>query len=370
MNLLCPHCQKMVTVPEEKAGESMNCPSCHEAFTVPSLPQAPALTPILADLPEDIPLSPELFILDPPPKTTAAAPSDPDHEEGVYRIVPEPPKPAPPPPAPRREKNSNPPPAATPRAPQPSAGKAPATGLSAQPKPPPPPPPAGYTHASLHQVNPRAIPWIAPVALGVAFLLFFFPWTGLYPGGHALYTERGYQTIFGFYGSSELGEKALGEAKPFESVSSNGLLMFPFIVLIVAGLALSFEPVVSPHTTWKLPPALAQVWPWRLAILAGVTGVAFLFLLIQLAAGFGLENAVTATVNKNMESQIANAKTAEERDVVDIKRGLRIDQFHIERTVWLWLEVLALLAALAGIGLEFWLERRGSRPLPQLELRW
>src|SRR5687768_14690596 len=38
MNLLCPNCQKMLTVPEQYAGQLMKCPLCAGTFTVPNVP--------------------------------------------------------------------------------------------------------------------------------------------------------------------------------------------------------------------------------------------------------------------------------------------------------------------------------------------
>src|SRR5207302_4393185 len=43
MNLLCPNCQKMLTVPEQFAGQLMKCPLCSGTFTVPVLPQPSAV---------------------------------------------------------------------------------------------------------------------------------------------------------------------------------------------------------------------------------------------------------------------------------------------------------------------------------------
>ena len=40
MNLLCPNCQKMLTVPEQYAGQLMKCPLCNGTFTVPALPSS------------------------------------------------------------------------------------------------------------------------------------------------------------------------------------------------------------------------------------------------------------------------------------------------------------------------------------------
>ena len=38
MNLLCPNCQKMLTVAEQFAGQTMKCPNCAGTFTVPAPP--------------------------------------------------------------------------------------------------------------------------------------------------------------------------------------------------------------------------------------------------------------------------------------------------------------------------------------------
>ncbi len=70
MNLLCPNCQKMLTVPEQYAGQMMKCPLCAGTFTVPGLPAAAAPPP-------------------PPPVETIPFQSD-----------PMPPPPPPPPPTP------------------------------------------------------------------------------------------------------------------------------------------------------------------------------------------------------------------------------------------------------------------------------
>src|SRR5881394_1275726 len=61
MNLLCPNCQKTLTVPEQFAGQLMKCPLCSGTFTVPALPSggdpvpapaAPDPTPAFSPLPE------------------------------------------------------------------------------------------------------------------------------------------------------------------------------------------------------------------------------------------------------------------------------------------------------------------------------
>src|SRR5436853_1809910 len=83
MNLVCPHCQKLVTVPDENAGQMASCPACKEKFVVPSLAQTSVLPPMQLDLPVDISLTPE-----PPPAESAKLQpaTHAEHEEPFYKV--------------------------------------------------------------------------------------------------------------------------------------------------------------------------------------------------------------------------------------------------------------------------------------------
>src|SRR6516164_4687182 len=85
MNLLCPNCQKLLTVPEQYAGQLMKCPLCAGTFTVPGLPAAPAAAPPPAapsppaggdvySLQEPAPSAPTAA---PPPSASTPSPSQP-----------------------------------------------------------------------------------------------------------------------------------------------------------------------------------------------------------------------------------------------------------------------------------------------------
>src|SRR5438876_6865989 len=37
MRLLCPYCQKAITVPDSEAGKAVNCPECNQQFAAPQL---------------------------------------------------------------------------------------------------------------------------------------------------------------------------------------------------------------------------------------------------------------------------------------------------------------------------------------------
>ena len=67
MNLLCPHCQKMLTVPDLHAGQMMQCPLCGNTFTAPAL--APATE-------TDAPRMPVYAPVAGPPPTSGACRGD------------------------------------------------------------------------------------------------------------------------------------------------------------------------------------------------------------------------------------------------------------------------------------------------------
>src|SRR5262249_49448655 len=58
MNLLCPNCGKMLTVPEQYAGQMMKCPLCMGTFTVPALPSGAGVEPAGAQQPAPPPTPP------------------------------------------------------------------------------------------------------------------------------------------------------------------------------------------------------------------------------------------------------------------------------------------------------------------------
>jgi hypothetical protein len=347
----------MQSVPDQVAGQTVSCAVCNQTFQVPALPS----TPVLADLPLDIPLVPEP---EPPAlSTSTAAPLPPVHEEQVYRMAPEPPRPAPAPapspPPPRREERLRPAPAPQP-SPQPQATK-----------PPPSPLPAGYVHTRILWISPRTAPWISLVSLALLFILLFFSWTGAYPGGYGVYTQSGFQAIFGSYSTDPVGEKVLAKEKEIqEYMRANWFRMGLYFLLVVGALVLAVAPKVLSAASLRVPPALQAYWPWRSALLAAAVLLAFVILLIQLAAGFGLEQALATPVAASLETERGKATTTEERQQVDIKEGLALGRYNLHRTGWLSLAEVLNFLALVGVLLEIWLDKRGARPMPRVEMQW
>jgi hypothetical protein len=266
MDFRCPSCQKDLTVPDEYAGQLMKCPLCQNTF------QAPALPPPVAPAPA----APEIYGV-----TTEAAP-------------PPPPVAPPPPPldAPPRRR------------------EAPA----APPTPPPPVPTGDYTKTSTIWISPRVVPWIAPGALLLVFLLTFFPWAG-YAGSDESHLPWGW---------------GWGRATQW-----NILITFYTIMLLLAFLLSMALTALRLVPGFKPPAVLQQVWPWRAGLVAFFAFLGLCFLVMQLFVGF------------------------------------QPDKDTLHTTIAVWLALKCQFVVLVGALLDFWLEVRGpARPMPRLDFSW
>jgi uncharacterized protein YjbJ (UPF0337 family) len=230
-------------------------------------------------------------------------------------------------------------------------------------------PAAGYAHSATVWISPRVLRWVAPVAVAVLFVLLFLPWTGAYPGGYGVYTQSAFQAIWGGFSVDPVGAEALGPVKPYDDVGGSRL-MLSYALCVVLALALVLAPLaLTPARAQALPPVVRSLWRRRLGLLGAVALVAFFLLAAQLWTDFGLEAAVAARVDQNLAGEVAAAKTPEEQQTATIHRGLQLGAFGFGSTLWLRLAVALHVLLLTGVGLELWIKRRGTRPLPQINWR-
>ncbi len=344
MNLLCPNCQKTLAVPEQYAGQMMKCPLCTSTFTVPSLPQAPAMPSVSVG-----PLAANVSI----------APSPLREQPDLYSIQPDPPPP--------------------PRAPNP----APAAKPGPSTPPPPPPSPTGTQRFAV-PLRRDLVPWVAPAALLFVFVLMFFTWVGAYPGGYRVYSQSGWGALAGSLYAEPVGVKALREMRegrlfnnpftPEEMQKQNGIgwLMVLYFLLWMPALALVVVPPVIGLLKVPLPPQVQPLWPWRSVAGGAAVLLAFLVLALQTAVSFGLESAAAAVLDRDPAwvSNREKAQTPEEKQIYQIERGAALGALNLQRTWWFRAAVLCHLAAGAGAGLQLWLDRRESKPEPRVELVW
>jgi hypothetical protein len=320
MNLLCPNCQKMLTVPEEFAGQLMKCPLCSGTFTVPGLPGAAT----------------------PPP--SAPLPPTPQTEQETYSVrndpVPSPPFTTPFPTQPE---------------PLPSLPSTP-------PLPQTPLPPGEYTHALTAMLSPKVLPWIAPVCLLLIFVLQMFTWVGIYPGGVPAMTGSAWSAALGSYSKDgDLKQKvpAISDKKFQPGVSVLTifylLLFFPALVVTIASVVVLKIPI-------KLPPQVEKLLPWRWGLVAALNLILILFLALQVLLGFSIESQYTEWVDKEEKRDEKSEPTTEDRKLAEAQRGELLER--LRHTVWLRLVVLLHLTALVAAFLMFWTQQRGAhRPL-------
>jgi hypothetical protein len=321
MNLLCPNCQKMLTVPDESAGQLMNCPMCGGLFSVPGLPGA----------------------------VQVPAPSAPVESE-VYSVRHEP-SPPPPPPLPPLS-----PPPFEPTIPLAPSLK-PSLGTT------------DYQYAMSASLSPKVLPWIAPACLLLVFFLQFLPWDGLYPGGEPAVYGNAWLAAFGAYTVD-------GDLKNLVHVTEDekfkpgvSILTIFYLLLFIPALVVTVGSVIITRLPYKPPAQVTNLLPWRWGIVAAVNLILFLFLGLQLIFGFSLDSSYREWVDKEIKRDAKPNPTTQERKVADATRGELLERLH--HTFWLWLVVLLHLTAIISSALMFWMDRRGThRPQPKLELKW
>jgi hypothetical protein len=221
------------------------------------------------------------------------------------------------------------------------------------------------------QINPQVLPWIAPVALALVFLLCFFSWNGAYPGGYGVYKQSAFQMIYGGGGhpADQVAVEKVFNTETKIDVDFNPLMIL-YILLILVALALAAAPLITAHTSYQLPTFAHTIWPWRSALAAAAVGLAFLILLLQTWRGFGLENAITKTIVGDEAK--AGKTSGDTQRIADITQGAQLGRYNLRRTGWFDLAGFLNLVALAGACLEYWLEKRQhqGRPIPQVQIHW
>lgn len=231
--------------------------------------------------------------------------------------------------------------------------------------------PAGYSRSINLTLSPCVVGWIPAVALSIILLLTFFPWVGVYPGGHAVYTQGVWRAISGWpkrdFQLEDLLLKDLPAPSLYDRTSSDWLITVPYLLgLILAVAAAWLERLNPPLAARRLP----FLWPWRRTVV-GVLAVSTLLLLsVESARGLGLERAMHSAVSEKFSEQRQKAATAGEQEKVDFLESGELAKYGLERTSWhclaMWLHVLVPLAILAGV----WLDRRGEKPHPRIALQY
>ena len=381
MNLLCPNCQKMLTVPEQFAGQLMKCPLCAGTFTVPGLPAAPT-APAPPPAPTAPPPAPAVKAPPAPVVKAPPAPADlaPVEVVETYGLKQEP---AAPPTSKPLEVAPLPPSSISPG---PDLPGLPAESASA----PPAGPSMGYTRSHSFTLNTKVLQYIPAAAVVLIFILQFFPWVGVYPGGVAAAWQGAWgaafnsygeepdmKDLFHFYTEDELKKRNEGkddEEKTKDNRPGVSLLMiFYFLPFFILTLVVTVGVLIWAVVPLKLPAAVQNLIAVRWGIVAALNLVTFLFLALQLLLGFSLENTLKdryedeeARREKRLKKMGENAPKATPKLEKEAMKGFFLQGLH--RTFWLKLAVFLHLVAIIAAFLMYSIEKRGTRPPPRLTL--
>src|SRR5262245_31275362 len=246
MDLVCPTCQRKLTIDNRYAGMVVKCPLCNGNLQAPLLLGAappPVLPP--AAPPVSAPAAP------PPPVNPPAPPS-------VPSVAPVPPSfpAAPPPPAPLPAAEVVPA-APSPAAAPPQALPPPVLDVAeviAEPAPASVAPEGDYRRSYRIHLRQDIVEWIAPIGVVAVFFLSLFPWVDRETYAMNLwelaFTERGY-AMYTFY-----------------------TVVFVFLAFPIALVTFCVEKRWIP-----LPEGLRPWWRFRSLVVGGLVGLPFLFFL-------------------------------------------------------------------------------------------
>ncbi len=104
--------------------------------------------------------------------------------------------------------------------------------------------------------------------------------------------------------------------------------------------------------------------------MAALALLAFLFLLLQLMVGFSLESRAVDQVKAQTHEMDKDKKPDEKlpQEVGDLSTA--IVQGMVQHTSCFQLVVFLQIVAVAGGGLLCWLDHRGDKPLPRIDVSW
>jgi hypothetical protein len=312
MNLLCPTCQKQLQVPEQYAGQMMQCPLCSAKFTVPVLPQMPGAV-------------------------------------------------APPPPPPMMAPNI----ASTPSTGRISTPAAPAAAPAATG--------AGGQRRILPWVAPLSLlaifvlmffPWVGMYPRGVA-VVSQTGWGTAFNSVSVNDKWKGWATRPG----EQYWKGVYGDDKAVNALLDPGvsILMILFVLVLIPAMLAGLASMLIGMKLINIdvPPGLAPFWAMRSLFIGGLSLALLIFFFLTLWMGFPLEQKAVSQVEKSVNDERALAGTSEKNDPErwEIETGIRLGGFVLRTTPWLMLALIFTILAVAGPALEFWKERRaGAAP--------
>jgi hypothetical protein len=238
----------------------------------------------------------------------------------------------------------------------------------------------GYTRTVGITLRPGVFAWVPVVCFTLILLLTPFTWVASYVAGHPVYAQGAWGSLWGTasrdFRLEEYARKEAGwPADVLNKVTSDWPLMLPYLLLLILAAAVAWaERTVTNVDRTRLPRKagfVADAWPYRAPILAGLALATVVLLFGQSARGFGLERALRQAVAERFAPAREQAKgNAAALDEIEFKAGEELNKFNLERSPWFELAVGLHLIVVLAMAVQFWLDRRGNRPPPRLVLQY
>jgi hypothetical protein len=317
MRLLCPFCQKAISVPDSEAGKAVNCPECAQQFAAPQIytpSPAPMLPPVESRL------------------TAPAADIAPGELKPDWGSAPAPPQ--------------------LPELPQPDREL------------------SGFARMVSVSLDVKVIRWIPAGALFLAFLLTFFSWNGLYPAGYPAYTQNAWQGVLASISRDAVADDELKLGAELDDRVRTSWWLLPYLLFLLPTLALALAGPIIDVTKLKIPPAVEHLWRFLPVVLGVLTIGVLIFLLAQWATSLGLQRAINDKIEADWADRKAQANTPDKMQRWEMNVAAQKGAFHVRTTPWLRLAVLAHLLAAIAIAAEAGLMLRGNKPAPRVGAMW
>jgi len=342
--VLCPACRELVETTADAVGQ-MRCPRCQHEFAAPRGNEV--VSPTSSSIPPPLPsvgaspISSPASVIPPPSSPEVIAPP---------RIVP--------PVLPSRDPETS------------SSGVG--TSDSAGGLPPLPENSAGYSRTLSLTLRASTLRWGATVLLSLALVCTLFPWVGLFVGGSPVYAQGPWSAAFG---RVETNPALVGVVQwPIDwvdRVAPDTEILLPALLLLVLAVVLAWADRSLAPVDLRQNASLARLWPWRRSILLGCTTLVTLLLFLSLWRGWGLERALSSSVNERFAEEWNRAvHSPSQLALVQYKIDQEFQRYNLKHTFWQWLGLTSLFTALLALLLSWVLERRAHRPPPRLVFQY
>ncbi len=219
-------------------------------------------------------------------------------------------------------------------------------------------------------IEQNVVRWIPALALTVIFILSFFSWVGIFPGGYSAYTQNGWQGLFAGLSEDAVAEDELKYGSDLRDRLKSSWFLLPYVLLLLPTLVLAWMGPILTFAKPKLPSIIEKILQYRSSLLAVLAFFMLVALAVQWSRGFGLEHAVYSKIDEQAAESKAAANSPDKLQRWEMKYDSHLGTYNLRTTTALrfvfWLQVLVLIA----VAIEAGLQLRGNKPAPRVGVMW